>query len=233
MKTKLLLLFSFIFLTSCNGQTKPFGETAINLENFDFATKIADLYPEKYKHPSYKDHYRIPCENGSVLIEKSIIYEKPYDPNSKPLMQVYGQKNWSTGNELAKFGKQFFNKLSFVTDMNNEIKVIGAVADETTEKDNEAFIKNLTKKFGEYKKVESDFAGTFFIYEWRSKDLVYRFATVFNDDKNSIKIEKDKGTISFPKGEENLHTEGYFYIIKSDYIKAIEKLKTNDFVYID
>lgn len=232
MKTKLLILFSLLFLTSCNGQ-KPFGETTINLEKFDFGTKITDLYPGKYKHPLYKDHYRIPCKNGSLLIEKSIIYEKPYDQNSKPMMQVYGQKNWSTGDELAKFAKQFFIKLSFVTDMNNEIKVIGAVADETTKEDNEAFIKNLTEKFGAYKKLESDFGGTFSIYEWRDKALVYRFATVHNKDNNSLKIEKENGTINFPKDEENPYEEGYFYIIWGDYFKIIDKLGIGDFVYID
>ncbi len=44
---------SFKFL-SCHNQVKPIGEAIVDLENFNFNTKISELYPDKYKSKEYK-----------------------------------------------------------------------------------------------------------------------------------------------------------------------------------
>jgi hypothetical protein len=51
MKTKSILV-SLCFvasMASCSGQPKVFGESPLELENFDFNLNVKEFYPEKYR----------------------------------------------------------------------------------------------------------------------------------------------------------------------------------------
>ena len=224
----LLLLFS-----SCNSQTKPIGEATLDLSNFDFNVKITTLYPDKNKSKEYTNYYNISTKYNTILVEKDTTFLENYSEQKKASGFTYLQKNSSNVDTLAVFEKQVFNKINIATTLKNEIMVISAVADEMSENDNETFIKLLTDKYGKCLKTEGEFIGKFFIYEWQTNKNFIRFSTIRNNESNTLKIVIDKEKQTLNTGIKEPHYEGYFYIIKKEYLKNIKTLKTGDFVYVN
>lgn len=76
-------LLSIVLFTSCYGQIKPIGEQPLNLESFNFDTKILDLYPEKNKSKDYNGFYEIKGTVHSQLVARDTTYTNEYSENKK------------------------------------------------------------------------------------------------------------------------------------------------------
>lgn len=214
------------------GQAKPIGQAPLNLLKFDFDTKITDLYPDKYKSQKWDDYYDLPVGEDTRLVQRDTTFVDEFSEDQKAIGVEYRQVSSSSGDELALADKQAFSSISIATSLAGKIKAIGAEASEITDKETKNFIESLTKKYGNYKKLEGDFMSKFVIYEWEAGDRIFRYATIFTDEKNTMKLEvdKDKGTIK--EGERNPHHDGYFFVINKDFLKDLETLHTGTFVYI-
>lgn len=229
---KLLTFLNFILLfTSCNKQVKSIDEEPLDLLNFNFNTKIESIIPKKYESKYYKDYYTIPRKYFQISFQKESTFIDEFGADPIELGTKYLQKASSNMDTLAVFKNQTFNRVNFATNLNNEIFVVSAVADETSETQSKDFLKTLTEKYGKYKKTEGDFGGKFFIYEWENNNQIIKYSTVFNDEINTLKIAASDNQITSINKEP--HMEGYFYIIKKENIENIKNLNTGDFVFID
>lgn len=229
----ILCAFAFVTLiTACMGQVKPIGQAPLNLLKFDFDTKIKDLYPDKYKSEKWDDYYDIPVGENTRVVQRDTTFINEFSQDQKAVGIEYRQMSSSSKDELALADKQAFNSISIATSIEGKIKAIGAQASEITNEETKNFIESLTKKYGNYKKLEGDFMSKFTIYEWEAGDRIFRYATVYTDEQNTMKLEidKDKGTIK--EGERNPHHNGYFFVINKEFVKDLATLQTGIFVYI-
>jgi hypothetical protein len=226
----LTLLLLFI---SCGGQTKPIGEQPLDLSHFNFDTKITVFYPNKNKSKDYKGYYAITTKYNSQLVEKDTTFIDEYSDHKKAMGIEYRQQSSSNIDTLAVFEKQIFNKINVATTLDNKVKVICAVADEMSITESQSFIKTLSDKYGKCKKSESEFFGKYFIYEWQTNNAIIKYSSVFNNESTTLKIIVDKTKNTIKQGNNEPHFEGYFYLIKKEYIGGIENLKTGDFVFIN
>ena len=230
----ILLLLSTVMFTSCYGQTKPIGEEPLNLESFNFDTKILDLYPEKNKSQQFKNFYEIKGTIHSQLVAKDTTYINEYSENKKAIGIEYRQQSSTSIDTMAVFENQQFQKVNVATTINGTIKVINAVADEITLKQCDALIKTLIKKYGKPKKMKNSWNETFTIYEWTTKNKIIRFVSAFDDESTTMKIVIHEENQTIASGEKEPHYVGYLFII-NPLLKAevFGKMKTGDFVYLD
>lgn len=160
----LVLMFSSVV---CNAQIKALGDAPLILEKFSFATPITVLYPAKNMSREYTDYYEIRSEGsllGANYAAREMIYENEFDPQlKKPVAIEYRQQSSSSGNRLAVFGKQFFNRINIVTTPAGRIKLIGVAVD-ISQTESEDFIKYLTANYGRPKKLKGEFVKAFEIY---------------------------------------------------------------------
>ena len=229
----ILCAFAFVTLiTACMGQVKPIGQAPLNLLKFDFDTKIKDLYPDKYKSEKWDDYYDLPVGENTRVVQRDTTFINEFSQDQKAVGIEYRQMSSSSKDELALADKQAFNSISIATSIEGKIKAIGAQAFEITNQETKNFIETLTKKYGNYKKLEGDFMSKFTIYEWEAGDRIFRYATVYANEQNTMKLEidKDKGTIK--EGERNPHHNGYFFVINKEFVKDLATLQTGIFVYI-
>lgn len=214
------------------GQVKPIGQAPLNLLKFDFNTKITDLYPDKYKSEKWDNYYDIPVGEETRMVQRDTTFINEFSQDQKAVGVEYRQMSSSSGDELALADKQAFSSISVATSIEGKIKAIGAETSEITNEQAKNFVENLTNKYGKYKKLEGDFMSKFTIYEWEAGDRIFRYATVYTDEQNTLKLEidKDKGTIK--ESERNPHHNGYFFVINEDFVKDLATLQTGIFVYI-
>ena len=214
------------------GQVKPIGQAPLNLLKFDFDTKITDLYPDKYKSEKWDNYYDIPVGEETRMVQRDTTFINEFSQDQKAVGVEYRQMSSSSGDELALADKQAFSSISIATSIEGKIKAIGAQTSEITNEQAKNFVENLTTKYGKCKKLEGDFMSKFTIYEWEAGDRIFRYATVYTDEQNTLKLEidKDKGTIK--EGGRNPHHNGYFFVINKDFVKDLATLQTGIFVYI-
>jgi len=230
----ILLLLSTVMFTSCYGQTKPIGQEPLNLESFNFDTKILDLYPEKNKSKQFKNFYEIKGTVHSQLVAKDTTYTNEYSENKKAIGIEYLQQSSTSIDTMAVFENQQFQKVNIATTINGTIKVINAVADEITQKQCDALIKTLIKMYGKPKKLKNNWNETFTIYEWTTKNKIISFVSAFDDESTTMKIVIHEENQTIASGEKEPHYVGYLFII-NPLLKAevFGKMKTGDFVYLD
>lgn len=221
-----------ILISSCVGQVKPIGQAPLSLLDVDFGTQMSILYPDKYKSKKWDNYYDIPVGEDTRMIERDTTFIDEFSEDQKAIGVEYRQRSSSSGDTLAIAGDQAFSSLSIAVSLDEKIKAIGAETSEITDQETQKFIQDLTKKYGKAKKLEGEFMSKFTIYEWEAKDRIFRYATIFTDEKNTMKLEvdKDKGTIK--EGERKPHHDGYFFVINKDFLKDLETLHTGTFVYI-
>lgn len=229
----LVLMFSSV---ACSAQIKAIGEAPLILEKFSFSTPITVLYPAKNKSREYTDYYEIRSEGsllGANYAARETIYENEFDPQlKKPVATEYRQQSSSSGDRLAVFGKQFFNRINIVTTLAGRIKLVSAAID-ISQAGSEDFIKYLTADYGRPKKLKGEFVKPFEIYEWRAKDRTFRYAPIYADEQNVLKFKVDQTGKTVTPAKKEPHLEGYFYIIKSEYIKDLAQTRTGDFAYLN
>ncbi len=236
MKNIKLILFLnfFVILISCNKITKPIGEEPLDLYNFNFNTKITELYPNKNRSKEFEGYYNIKTKYDSHIVQKDTTFLDKYSDQKKAVGMEYRQQSSSNIDTLAIFKTQTFNKINIATTLNNEIIVVSAVSDEMSNSKTQNFINLLTGKYGKYKKTQNEFTDNkFFTYEWETNKEIIKYSSVFNDESNTIKIVVDKTENKISQGDKEPHFEGYFYIINKQYQSHIKNFKTGDFVFIN
>jgi hypothetical protein len=224
-------------MASCSGQPKVFGESPINLENFDFNLNVKKFYPEANKYRAIYvpitqaiQIYDVELDNlGSILIMKETVREG-WREDSEPKWIEYKQQGCNNYQKLAVFGKYTFSCVDMVTTVDNQVMVIGAYDFYGTEENAMNFIKLLNKKYGKNIQTKKNvFSRDFNIYTWELKDRIIKYCFVSPDDR---------GTLTVVLGEQNEETEeeeemeAYFYIIKKEYAdKVIGNLNTDNLIY--
>ncbi len=236
LQLRTLCLFSLLFTSVlCHGQTKSLAEEPINLENFNFNTKIEVLVPEKYRDERVTDYesYQFSSRNGSPnSFTKNPIFIDENNPEKGIIRTEFYQTVSSNRNTAAVFKNQTFNRVNFVLDQNKQIYVVCAVAMIITQEEQNDFIKKLKANYGQYKKYKGKSASNYFVYEWQTKDRIIRYSSVFVDG-NDI-IEKHLVDEEHPEmvPEKESRFEGYFYLIKKQKIKDTKNLEMSDFDFI-
>lgn len=228
--TILLLLSTILFY----GQTKPIGEEPLNLESFNFDTKILDLYPEKNKSKEYNGFYEIKGTIHSQLVAKDTTFINEYSDNKKAIGIEYRQQSSTSIDTMAIFENQQFQKVNVATTTSGTIKVISSVADEISPQQCNGLIKKLVKKYGKPKKLKNSWNETFTIYEWTTKNKIIRFVSAFDDESTTMKLIINKENQTIASGEKEPHYVGYLFIINPLLkTEVFGKMKTGDFVYLD
>jgi len=215
------------------GQVKPIGQAPLNLIDISFDTKVQSLYPEKYKSAKWDDYYDIPVGDETRAVQRDTTYIDEFSANQKAVGLEYRQISSSSRDTLAIAGDQTFSSLSVAASLDGKIKVIGAEISEITDKETRDLITALNKKYGNFKKMEGEFMSKFTIYEWEAKDRFFRYATIFNDEKNTIKLEVDKEQGSIKNVDRTPHHDGYFFVINKAYLDDLKTLGTGTFVYLE
>ncbi|MFP3835481.1 hypothetical protein [Chryseobacterium sp. SIMBA_028] len=230
---RILLFAAFLLMMSCHGQNKPIGELPLDLENFDFATRISMLFPEKNKSKTYENAYELKGDElGSIMFQKDTTYV--FSEGRRPLGYEYRQINWSSDASLAVFRQYSFQKVNIATTTDGAIKVINAVAHEITSEENNKLLKLLSLKYGTPKKLKGSWKENLEIFEWIKKDRIIRFVTVYDNEKGTLKIEIEPAKRSIAEGKKNPHLESYLFIINSALKNEVfGKLNTGDFVYLN
>jgi hypothetical protein len=230
----LLLLLSTIMFTSCNGQTKPIGDEPLNLENFNFDTKISVLYPDKNVSKDYKGFYEIKGTFHSQMVAKDTTFINEYSENKKAIGIEYRQQSSTSIDTMAIFENQKFQKVNIATTLDGKIKIVNAVADEITQQQSDVLIKKSVKKYGNPKKFKNSWNEKFIIYEWTEKNRIIRFVSAYNDESTPMKLVIDKEKQTITSGEKEPHYVGYLFIINPALKSEVfGKMKTGDFVFLD
>ena len=229
-----LLLLTTIFFSGCNGQTKPIGEEPLDLESFNFETKISDLYPEKNKSKEYKGCYEIKGALHTQIVVTDTTFVDKHSANKKAIGLEYHQQSSTSIDKMAVFENQMFQKINIATTIEGKIKVINAVADELTEQQSEVLFKKIVGKYGKPKKLKNNWNDKLTIYEWTVKDRIIRFVSSYNDESTTMKLVIDEEKQTIASGEKKPHYIGYLFIINPALKDEVfGKIKTGDFVFLD
>ena len=235
MKKLLLLLAILSFMISCIGQENrivtSIAEEPLQLENFDFSTKLSILLPEKTKSKEYKGYYELKSE----MLKVDTISDGEFIGSEKPVRIEYRQQSFSSQDILAKFGNEEFNAVNLATTIDGKIMLLNALTGTTDLKQTKAFIETLDKKYGKSTKTKGEFSDiNYDIFTWQLKDRIIRYTTVFDNEKNALKIEVDKENKKIMNGDKNPHYKGYIFIIKKEYKDQIfGEVSSGDFVFLE
>lgn len=235
MKKLLLLLAILSSMISCIGQENrivtSIVEEPLQLENFDFRTKLSILLPEKTKSKEYNGYYELKSE----MLRVDTISDGEFIGSGKPVRIEYHQQSFSNEDILAKFGNEEFNAVNLATTLDGKIIFLNALIDKTDLKQTKVFIETLDKKYGKSTKTKGKFSDiNFDIFTWQLKDRIIRYTTVFDNEENVLKIEVDKENKKIMNGDKNPHYKGYIFIIKKEYKDQIfGKVSSGDFVFLE
>ena len=234
MKKPLLLFAILPLMISCNGQQKrpatSLAKEAVQLENFDFNTKISTLLPADTKSKDYAGYYQVKGE----FIQIDTIADDNFIGKEKPLRIEYRQRSYSSRDVLAKVDDYEYNAVNLATTLDGKIMLISAVVGKTTINDSNDLVAYLTKKYGKPVKTNGDFASkNFDIYTWQLKDRMIRYSMVLDNEESTLKIEVDQERKQIKGGDKNPHYTGYIFVIKNEYKdKIFEYPSSGDFVYL-
>ena len=218
-----LILSLAILITSCTAQIKPIGESPLQLKSLDLNLKITDLLPDKYKSKQFDDYYDIPSDSAHTnLLKKEIIFKDPYSDKKTPKWIEYHQQGSSSVDTMAVFDKFVFNTMNIVTTPDNKLMVFNGLIDEVGKKENDDFIRMLDGLYGNHVKTKGEFAkNTFDIYTWKLSDRTIKYAVVYDDESNTMKIEVDKVNNTIQNAAKEPHYQGYIYIIDKAHEKEV------------
>ncbi|SDG51022.1 hypothetical protein SAMN05421827_107120 [Pedobacter terrae] len=219
-------------ITGCMGQVKPIGQAPLNLIDINFNTPVTSLYPEKYKSEQWDNYFNIPVGDETRMVQRDTTFINEFSKDQRAIGVEYRQKSSSSGDTLAIANKQSFSSLSIAASLDGKIKAIGAEVDDITDKDAKDFIAALTNNYGKSKKLEGSFISKFTIYEWEAKDRIFRYSTIFKDEKNTLKLSIDKEAGTIESMDRIPHHDGYFFVINKAFINDLKTLRTGLFVYI-
>lgn len=225
----MIALFTIVpLIVSCNGQTMPLDQAALDLEQLDFSTRVSALLPERTREKKYDGWYQV----KSSSIEKVTVYDDEFDENRKPIWTEYRQRSFSSRDELAKVDKFGFNTVNLATSLDGELMVVNGVAGRMSLNDIEEFVKILNKKYGEAIKTKGEFMKPFDIYTWKLKDRLIKYVPLFDDESNTLNVVVDKDNNTIKGGEKKPHYKGLVFVINHKHVeKVVGNFHTGELLY--
>ncbi|WP_293743317.1 hypothetical protein [uncultured Pedobacter sp.] len=222
----------FIAIIGCMGQVKPVGQAPLDLIDINFDIKVTSLYPEKYKSEKLENYFDIPVGEKTIIVLRDTTFINEFYQEQKAVGVEYSQMSSSSDDTLAIACKQAFSSLSVAASPDGKIKAIGAKVSDMTDKEAKDFIAELTNRHGKPKKLEGDFMSKFTIYEWDAQDRIFRYSTIFNDEKNTVKLKVDKKEVTIKSMDRTPHHNGYFFVINKAFVNDLKTLNNGVFVYV-
>jgi len=222
---KQLLFISFpLVLIGCK------KEKAIELEDFNFNTKVSTFISDKNKYETYDNYYKIKNE----VIGADTIVDGEFIGSEKPVRIEYTRDISSANDIIARFDEYDFNAINFATTLDGKIMIFNGVASKTSLKDTQKFVELLNEKYGKSTKTKGHFVKPFDVYTWLLKDRIIKYSVVANDDSNTMKIEVNELKNTIKNNKQESHIEAYIFIIKKEYQnELVGKITGGDFVYLE
>ena len=224
-KQLLFISFALLFI-SCK------KEKAIELENFNFDTKVSTFISDRNKYETYDNYYKI----KNLVIGADTIVDGEFIGSEKPIRIEYTRDISSYNDIIARFGEYDFNAINFATTLKGNIMIFNGVASKISLKETEKFVELLNEKYGKATETKGHFIKPFDVYTWQLKDRIIKYSVVTKDESNTMKIELSTSKIPNRTEKEDSHIEAYIFIIKKEYQEEIfGKLKIHggDFVYLE
>ncbi|ADV48999.1 hypothetical protein Celal_1697 [Cellulophaga algicola DSM 14237] len=206
MKKYTIILFLLILFLSCKNQVKPIGEGILDLENFDFDTKVSELYPERLKSKEYTDSYIVKGYTEESLVRVS--------------GSEYLQGSKFSLDSIAKFDRHIFQAVNLVATSDNKIKLINGVAHWVSSSEINDLFKLLNDNYGQPKNLICSWKNELVLYEWTLDDRIIRFVSTVDNDSNALNLDLIINK-SYTVREEEPVFSYYFYVLNLEYKKDI------------
>lgn len=220
---QLLFISCTLLFMSCE------KEKAIELEHFNFDTKVSTFISDKNKYENYENYYKI----KNLIIGADTIVDGEFIGSEKPIRIDYTRDITSYNDVIARFGQYDFNAINFATTLKGNIMIFNGVASKISKKETEEFVELLNEKYGKSIQTKGHFTKPFDVYTWQLKDRIIKYSVVTIDGSNTLKIDLNKSKNALENQNKEPHIEAYLFIIKKDYQKEIlGKLTGGDFVYL-
>ena len=217
---KTFIILSICIMASLTGcsqqgkQPKVFGESPLNLENFDFNLNIKTFIPEKYLQEY--GWYHIPANGGKVMVVRDTIYwehindrlfvEKTPE-NAKWLL--FSDRGNTTDDYLAKYGEFPFLHIQFAVSLDNEIMAVHTQTPEWDKDTNDNFVQLLTSKYAHYQSETGErLFSKYEKYTWKLNDRIIYYWAYHNEDETQY--------------------QGSFYIYKKEFADKISNVFENE-----
>lgn len=224
MKKNNLLLFVLIIFISCKNQVKPIGEGILDLEDFDFETKVSQLYPERLRSKDYPDSFVINGTKDNESITQ-------VSTNGKQ----YSQGGIFSNDSLARFDNHIFQAVNLYVTPDDKIQIINGVAKWVDESEVQNMFKLLNKKYGEPKELLGNFGGDFKLYEWTLGDKIIRFVSKLDNNSNALNLDLiiNKDNKNDKISEEEPQFSYYLFIVNPEFKEDMleDNLPSGAFVY--
>jgi len=219
-----LLVLTALMLISCK------KEPAIELEEFNFDTKVSTFVSANNKHKTYTDYYQIKSE----IIGADTVSEGEFIGSEQPVRIEYKQQTFSYKDVIARFGDFEFNAINFATTMSGKLMVFNGLAGKISQEDTQKFVQLLNEKYGKAARTKGNFIKPFDIYTWQLQDRIIKYCVVSEDDSNNLKIVTDKEQQALKEGKKETYLKAYIYIIRKNYAnQVIGKMSSGDFLYCE
>ncbi|QXP52621.1 hypothetical protein [Cellulophaga sp. HaHa_2_1] len=208
-KNNLLLLVLIIFM-SCKNEVKPIGEGILDLEDFDFDTKVSQLYPERLRSKDYTDSYVIKgFKDNESLAQVSVDGSE------------YLQGGFYSNDSLAKFDNHIFQAVNLVVSADDRIKIINGVASWVNESEVKNMFNLLNEKYGKPKELICSWGNNLKLYEWTLSDKIIRFVSTLDDNSNALNLDliTNRNNKNDKSGEEEPLFSYYFFILNPEFKK--------------
>lgn len=135
-KHLLFINFTLLFM-SCE------KEKAIELENFNFDTKISTFISDKNKYENYENYYKI----KNLVIGADTIVDGEFIGSEEPIRIDYKRDIISYNDIIARFDEYDFNAINFATTLNGKIMIFNGVDNKITIKETQKFVELLNNKY--------------------------------------------------------------------------------------
>lgn len=227
-------------LSACASEPGPLGEKTIKLDDFDFSTPISEILPERYKNTEYgDDFYQVPSSSGLGWNGYGKETRRALDTD-EALWIEYKHGSSTSIDEYLSMAGLICNAANFATTLDGRIFVASGYIDELTQAENDDFIAQLSKRYGEPVHTEESFCSEYDLYTWTLKDRTIKYAVVTTDDSNALILEMERNDAGklFPTGpgkhEHRTYHQGRIFVIDAawkDRFLASDHYPSGDFVY--
>lgn len=235
-----MMLFTGLQLPACASRPGPLGEGTIRLDDFDFSTPICEILPERYKNTEYgDDFYQVPSSSGLGWNGYGKETRRALDTDEALWIEYKHGSSTSIDQYLSMAGL-ICNAANFATTLDGRIFVASGYIDELTQAENDDFIAQLSKRYGEPVHTQESFCSDYDLYTWTLKDRTIKYAVVTTDDSNALILEMERNDAGklFPTGpgkhEHRTYHQGRIFVIDAawkDRFLASDHYPSGDFVY--
>ncbi|WP_195461976.1 hypothetical protein [Alistipes sp. D31t1_170403_E11] len=232
-----MILFAGIQLPACASKPGPLGERTIELDDFDFSTSISEILPECYKDPEYGDDFYLVPSSGFGRKGYGKETYRDLDTNEALWIEYRWGSVCSTDEYLSMAGR-ICNAANFATTLDGRIFVASGYIDELTQAENDDFIAQLSKRYGEPVHTEESFCSDYDLYTWTLEDRTIKYAVVTTNESNALIIELERNETGdltdIHPGERRTYLQGRIFVIDAawrDRFLASDLTRTGDFVY--